>query len=78
MQDYLGFFEEVGFYAERGLVDLELVDEVMGDFVLDCYNDNEMMKFVGGVRGEERDSTYFLYFERLAQRLKSRRERGAQ
>jgi hypothetical protein len=78
MQDYLGFFEEVGLYAERGLVDLELVDEIMGDFVLDCYNDDEMMKFVGGVRGEARDPTYFLYFEKLAQRLKGRRERGVQ
>jgi hypothetical protein len=45
---------------------------------MDCYNDDEMMKFVGGVRGEERDSTYFLYFERLAKRLNARRERGDQ
>jgi hypothetical protein len=33
MQDYLGFFEEVGLYAERNLVDLQLVDEIMGDIL---------------------------------------------
>ena len=32
------------------------------------------MKFVGGVRGEERDPTYFKYFEEMAKWLIRRRE----
>jgi hypothetical protein len=27
---YLGFFEEIGIYVERDLVDVDLVDEIMG------------------------------------------------
>jgi hypothetical protein len=63
MQDYLGFFEEVGLYAERNLVDMQLVDEIMGDYVIDCYNDDAMRKFISGVRREERDSSYYLFRE---------------
>jgi hypothetical protein len=74
----LGFFEEVGLYWERNLIDRELVDEILGDEIIDCFEDDAIMKYVGSVRGEERDPTYWEYFERLAReiiRLRDQRRR---
>jgi hypothetical protein len=34
IDEYLGFFEEIGLYFSRGLVDLELVDEILGDSII--------------------------------------------
>jgi len=69
IEDYLGFFEEVGIYADRNLVDLELVDQILGDYIIECYEDRDMMDFVRSVRQEEGDGTYFEFFEKLAAQL---------
>jgi hypothetical protein len=69
IEDYLGFFEEIGLYAYRGLVDIELVDSVLGDYMIDCYEDKDIMDFIRDVRIEERDPSYFEFFERLAVKL---------
>jgi hypothetical protein len=71
----LGFFEEVGLYWERNLIDRELVDEILGDEIIDWFEDDAVMKYVGSVRGEERDPTYWEFFEKLARQILSLRER---
>ena len=65
----LGFFEEVGLYWVRNLIDRDLVDEILGDEIIDYFEDDTTMKYVGSVRGEERDPTYWEYFERLAKEI---------
>jgi hypothetical protein len=75
IDDYVGFFEEIGLYFERDLVDVELVDEILGDAIIDAYEDDQIMKSVGAVRGEERDSAYFEHFEALAKYLIERKKR---
>jgi hypothetical protein len=34
IEDYIGFFEEMGIYASRDLVDVELVDTILGDAIV--------------------------------------------
>ena len=79
IDEYLGFFEEIGLYFSRGLVDIELVDEILGDSIIAAWEDDHIRTSVGAIRGGEDDPTYFLYFERLAKHLlelrKSRKER---
>ena len=73
MQDYLGFWEEVGLYHANRIIDEQLLDEILGDYITDCYNDGEMRKFIAAFRAEERDDTYYEFFEKLARSLLERR-----
>lgn len=70
IDEYLGFFEEVGIYFERDLVDVALVDEIMGDEIVNAWDDPRIKEAIGAVRMGEDDPTYFRYFERLARHLK--------
>ena len=75
IDDYLGFFEEIGLYFHRNLVDVELVDEILGDSIMDAWQDEHIRKVIGAVRGAEDDRTYFRYFERLAKYLIEMRDK---
>lgn len=78
IEDYIGFFEEVGLFTDRGYVDEELIDEIFGDYIIDAYQDKRIMQHVAGVRTESRDKTYFIYFERLGEKLakKAQKRKG--
>jgi hypothetical protein len=69
IDDYIGFFEEVGLYFHRGLVDFELVDEILGDWIIDAWKEPKIREAVGAIRGGEDDPTYFKHFELLARYL---------
>ena len=42
IDEYLGFFEEIGVYFARGLVDIELVDEILGDDITSAWEDDQL------------------------------------
>ncbi len=69
IDDYIGFFEEIGIYFVRDLVDIELVDEILGNYITEAWEDEEIRKSIFASRGGEDDSTYFKYFEALARHL---------
>jgi hypothetical protein len=69
IDEYLGLFEEVGLYFHRDLVDVELVHEILGDDIIDSWEDSKIREPVGAVRCGEDDPTYFKYFERLGRYL---------
>src|SRR5690348_8916020 len=37
IERYVDFFEDMGLYVARNLVDLDLIDESFGDYVIDAY-----------------------------------------
>lgn len=74
VDEYVGFWEELGLYYSMGLVDVELIDEIFGDSILECYEDKDIMRSVGAARGEEKDPTYFVHFENLARVLAERKK----
>ena len=45
------------------------MDEILGDSILDAWNNVAVRKSIGSVRGSEDDPTYFKYFELLARHL---------
>jgi hypothetical protein len=69
IDDYVGFFEEIGLYFHRDLVDVELVDEILGDYIMDAWEEPKIREAIGAVRGGEDDPSYFKYFEALARHL---------
>ncbi len=75
IDDYVGFFEEIGIYFARDLVDIELVDEILGDYITEAWGDEEIRKSIFASRGGEDDSTYFKYFEVLARYLVASKEK---
>jgi hypothetical protein len=75
IDDYLGFFEEVGIYFAWDLVDVRLVDEIMGDEIVNAWNDYHIRESIGAIRAAEDDPTYFKYFEQLARHLKRLKEK---
>jgi hypothetical protein len=74
IDEYLGFFEEIGLYFERRLVDIELVDEIMGDDITSAWQDDQIRSAIGAIRAGEDDPAYFRYFERLARYIIQRNE----
>ncbi len=77
IDDYIGFFEEIGLYFARDLVDIELVDEILGDAILDAWDNEHIRSSIGSIRGGEDDSSYFKYFKLLARHLKRLKEQRA-
>jgi hypothetical protein len=59
IQDYVGFWEEVGIYQNKGIIDEELLDEILGDYIIDCYNDVEIRKVIAEIRTDEHDDSYY-------------------
>ena len=74
IDEYLGFFEEIGIYFDRHLVDVDLVDEILGDDIIYAWEDQKIREAVGAIRAGEDDPTYFTYFEKLARYLIRRRD----
>jgi len=68
-QDYLGFWEELGIYDSKGIVDEDLLDQILGDYIVDCYNDTELRKYIAETRVLEHDDTYYVFFDKLARKL---------
>jgi hypothetical protein len=79
---YLDFFEDVGTFAKRDLVDLDLVDQLLGPDVIAAYDDADLSKYIHRCRTNVDDPGAFENFEALALRLKAmdaadRAQRGA-
>lgn len=75
IERYIDFFEDVGLYHAKKLIDLDMVDESLGDFIMDCYNDEAVRKYIYAARAEERDNSYWERFENLAKELLERRDK---
>jgi hypothetical protein len=66
-----GFFEEVGLYNRRGLVDFELVDEIMGDEISETWDYCDETGFIQRSREEWPSENYWIHFEHLATKLRA-------
>lgn len=75
IERYIDFFEDIGLYRSKKLIDLDMVDESLGDYIMECYEDDAVRKHIYAARGEERDNSYWEHFEKLAKELIKRREK---
>jgi hypothetical protein len=65
----LGFFEQVGSYWQRKFIDRELVDEILGDDIVKCFQAEAIAKYMNAVRAERGAGNYTTCFERMAREL---------
>jgi hypothetical protein len=71
IHEYAGFFEEIGIYFKRDLVDIVLVDEIMGDEILSLYTYILDSGFLAEVREEDPTEGYYDNLEALAKRARA-------
>lgn len=78
IHEYAGFFEEVAIYFKRDLIDIVLVDEIMGDEILSLYTYILDSGFLAEVREEEPTEGYYDNLEALAKELERRQRKRDQ
>jgi hypothetical protein len=61
--DVIEFFEQVGFLVSRNFVDLDVVVDRLGGYIV--FNWQKLAPLVAGVRKEKNDATYGEHFEHL-------------
>ena len=66
MRDYLEFFELVGVYWKKKLIDTTLLNEILADYILDMYEYPRTMTFILSERGKLENDLYYENFVALA------------
>lgn len=69
---YLGFFDDLGFYARRQMIDDEVIDQLFGAYVVEAYENTELRKYVADVQKNSAEASAFADFISLAERLELR------
>jgi hypothetical protein len=72
---YLGFFDNLGFYCEDGIMDYRIVDRMFGAYVIEAFEDDELRKYVDGAQRKAGQSRAFVDYEDLAKKLEKNPER---
>lgn len=68
---YLNFFDDVGFYNERNDLNLEIVRQMFGPFVVEAYEEPEIRCYVRGLQTQAHQSAAFANFVALARKLEA-------
>lgn len=65
LDDYLGNFHDVGQALNSNLLDEDMVCSDFSDLISKAHSNAELMSYISKVRTEEKDNTYFGYFDYL-------------
>jgi len=66
---YLDFFDSLGFYYKKGVIDLDIIDEFFGAYIIEAYEYNELKRYVGELQEHAKQKFAFVEFQSLAQDL---------
>lgn len=69
LDDYLGYYELMSWYAKRGLLDYELIDEMFGHYISMAWQNQEIQNYITELRTSTNDPRYYKPFEELAKRI---------
>ncbi len=69
------FYEEVGLHASKKFIDMDLLDEIIGDYIIDAYDSPGVKEWIGGVREESGDATYYEHFMTIGRQLSANAEK---
>ena len=80
INNYLGFFEDLGFFLKQDLISVDAVDHLFGAYIIEAAENPEMQKYIDNLRRGMQDPEAFKEFEGLAKKLETnpRRERQLQ
>jgi len=70
--DYLGYFETVWSLAKKGLIDKEIVYDILSDYLIPIYEANnfELRKIIEKIRKEEGKQDFYIGAENLYKEMK--------
>ena len=66
IRDYLEFFELVGAYWKKKLIDEQLLNEILADYILDMYEEPGTKDFITNERNKLENDRYYENFVDLA------------
>ncbi|MCI0561623.1 MAG: hypothetical protein MN733_24300, partial [Nitrososphaera sp.] len=66
---YLGFFDDLGFYYYQGILDLSIIKQLFGAYIIEAYEYNEVRRYVEDLQGPAKQPRAFVHFLSLAKTL---------
>jgi hypothetical protein len=66
---YLGFFDDLGFLYKEKLLDLKIIDQLFGAFIIESYENNELRKYIDDLKANAHQPQAFADYVALAQAL---------
>jgi hypothetical protein len=69
LDDYLGYYELMSWYEEKGIIDFDLIDETFGHYISLAWQNKEIKEYIDELRETTKDQRYYKPFETLANRI---------
>jgi hypothetical protein len=66
---YVRYFEMIERFIAGGIISLDLVDEMFGNYIARAWENKEIKEYVAHGRKEKDDQRYFEHFEQLAKEI---------
>lgn len=71
INDYLGFFSDLGLFMQRGAISPELIGHYFGAFIVEAYEYPEIKSYIERIRKNYRQPEAFEDFERVAKAVEA-------
>lgn len=71
INEYLGFFSDLGLFMERGAISPELIGHYFGAFIVEAYEYPEIKAYIERIRKNYRQPDAFEDFERVAKTVEA-------
>jgi len=75
INQYLGFFDDLGFYLKNGILDIDLINHMFGAYIIEAYEYNEIRKYIEDFQKNTKQKSAFKDFENLSKNLEQIPER---
>lgn len=66
---YLGFFDDLGFYYKEGVLDIKIIDQFFGAYIVEAYEYNEIRKYVEDMQNVAKQKIAFVEFQAISQAI---------
>jgi hypothetical protein len=66
---YLGFFDDLGFYYRIQALDLNIIDQFFGAYIVEAHHNNEVSQYVTDLQRNAKQKTALADFQALANAL---------
>ena len=66
---YLGFFDDLGFYLDQGAVNLDVLDQEFGAYIIEAFEYPELRRYVSDLEKNAKQQDAFAMFVALATKL---------
>ncbi len=66
---YLGFFDDIGFYYREGALDLPIINQQFGAYIIEANEYEEVRKYIRELQANAKQKAAFIHFQTLAEAL---------